>query len=268
MRRGISRVWTVKGAVPGLVFNATAVDSGQPALISSFPFPVWMAGYDDIRAHLCQGEDIPLSTAVLVSARFPWVSPAAWIPNSTCKEGGRRSSLASAKLRLVDGGYFDNSGTETAQSVIRALKSSPVTPNKFVVKLIVISGATGPAEPGTSFPELLSPIRTFLAVREERTRRAQYAASNETCNQIINFQVPEFSSYRNCLDFKSYEFPLGWKISALTRALIKEHIGLNGRCWPPDQLDPDTQPEIRFRMANVCTTMEIIRDLTPSDSSH
>jgi hypothetical protein len=82
---------------------------------------------------------------------------------------------------------------------------------------------------------------------------------------MINFEASEFTSYRNCLDFRSYEFPLGWKISAVTRTLIKNHIGLNGRCWPPDQLDPNIDPEVQFRMANVCTTMEIMRDLSPSD---
>jgi hypothetical protein len=128
----------------------------------------------------------------------------------------------------------------------------------------VISGATSPAATANSFSELLSPIRTFLSVREDRTRRSQLLASNETCNQIINFEVLQFTSYRSCLDFRKYEFPLGWKISSATRTLIKDHLGLTGNCNPPDQLDMSIPPEIRFRMANVCTTMEIIRDLSPT----
>jgi hypothetical protein len=43
---------------------------------------------------------------------------------------------------------------------------------------------------------------------------------------------------------------------------------LSGRCWPPEQFDGSLSPEVAFRMANVCTTMEIIRDLTPTDSAN
>jgi hypothetical protein len=268
MRRGLSQVWSIDGVVPGLIFNATSVDKGEPTVISSFPDPVWMSGVSDIRTRLCNGEDIPVSTAALVSARFPWVSPAAWIPDSACPREGQTKSRGTPKLRLVDGGYFDNSGIETAQRVLEFLKRTPSAPSKFVVKLIVISGASNRPLPDSSFSELLSPIRTFLSVREERTRLTQNTASNETCNQLVNFGVSQFTSYRNCLDFRAYEFPLGWKISSLTRTLIKDHIGLKGRCWPPDQWDSEIPPEMRFRMANVCTTMEIMRDLTPTDISN
>lgn len=268
MRRGMGYTWTFDGPVPGLIFNTTAVDSGRPTLISSLPFPVWSEGPDDIGDRLCSDERIPLSTAALASARFPWVTPAAWLPDSRCpKRGGKRADKA-PKLRLVDGGYYENSGTETAQNVIQTLRKTQHPPSPFVVKLIVISSSTTSEAAGTSLPELLSPIRAFLSVREERTRREQRLSSEETCNQLINFEVPNLTSYRNCLDFRSYEFPLGWKISAATRTLIKDHIGLSGRCWPPDQLDPTIAPEVRFRMANVCTTMEIMRDLNPGDSSN
>jgi hypothetical protein len=122
-------------------------------------------------------------------------------------------------------------------------------------------GATSLPATANSFSELLSPIRTFLSLREERTRHSQRLASNETCNQNINFEVRQFTSYRSCLDFRNYEFPLGWKISSATPPLIKDHLGLTGNCNPPDQLDMSIPPEIRFRMAKVCTRMKIIRDL-------
>jgi hypothetical protein len=264
MSNGISRAWALDGTAPGLIFNTTAVDSGRPTVISSFPFPVWKAEPDDLQDLLCNDEDIPVSSAALASARFPWVTPAAWLPNSRCSLAGRDKTEKPSKLRLVDGGYYENSGTETAGNVIQVLKTTQNPPSRFVVKLIVISGATNAAPVENSFSELLSSMRTFLSVREERTRRSQRLASNETCNQIVNFEVYEFTSYRNCLDFRSYEFPLGWKISSATRTLIKDHLGLSGNCNPPDQLDMSIAPEIRFRMANVCTTKEIIRDLSPS----
>jgi hypothetical protein len=56
---------------------------------------------------------LPLSTASLLSARFTYVSPAALIDTHRCH--------APAWIRLVDGGYFDNSGAVTAQEIARTL---------------------------------------------------------------------------------------------------------------------------------------------------
>jgi hypothetical protein len=63
--------------------------------------------------------DIRLSTAALTSARFPIVSPA-----------GVLRVISDAKFgdRIVDGGYFENSGLTTALDIASALKAENVTP--------------------------------------------------------------------------------------------------------------------------------------------
>ena len=59
---------------------------------------------------------LPLSSAAFISARFPWVSPAATVKVTNPCFG--QSDL----VRLVDGGYLDNSGVETALGLIERLR--------------------------------------------------------------------------------------------------------------------------------------------------
>ena len=66
-----------------------------------------------------QGADIRLSTAALLSARFPIISPAAIV-----RAGGRGETGD----RIVDGGYFENAGLTTAMDVARELRRLGVVP--------------------------------------------------------------------------------------------------------------------------------------------
>jgi hypothetical protein len=65
------------------------------------------------------GPDVRLSTAAMVAARFPVVSPAGTI---------RAVGDATHGDRVVDGGYFENAGLTTALDVARALKHVGITP--------------------------------------------------------------------------------------------------------------------------------------------
>ncbi len=65
------------------------------------------------------GADVRLSTAALISARFPIVSPAGIIRSESDKDIGDR---------VVDGGYFENAGLTSSMDIARALASRGVTP--------------------------------------------------------------------------------------------------------------------------------------------
>ena len=110
-------MWSTSGAAPALLVNTTEVETGRRRVISPFPIDVtypdqavWF--YDDLGvapfyngdeqgAKAIHVRDIRVSTAVGISARFPYVLPAATVMR------GRSA------VHLVDGGYFDNSGVET-----------------------------------------------------------------------------------------------------------------------------------------------------------
>ena len=63
--------------------------------------------------------DLRLSTAALTSARFPVISPAGAITAKGSRVFGDR---------IVDGGFFENSGVSTALDIARALESRHVEP--------------------------------------------------------------------------------------------------------------------------------------------
>ena len=99
--------------VPILFMNSTEAASGRrivnspivldPGLSSAISLPVTISPHS-----------LRLSTAVLLSARFPAISPIANL-GETAEDG---------PLHVVDGGYMDNSGTLTAAEVVEALTAS------------------------------------------------------------------------------------------------------------------------------------------------
>lgn len=97
-------------SAPLLLLNATETVTGRRAVISSVNlesdakalYPLSQQGAPQLQ----------LSTAALISARFPLISPIARLS----LDGGKESSL-------VDGGYLDNTGALTAKAVLDKIKS-------------------------------------------------------------------------------------------------------------------------------------------------
>lgn len=98
---------------PALFLNATLVENGRRIIASNIKitkefFPVAL----DQLSYL--GTDIRISTAAHNSARFPGVSPA----------GSWYDSDGAIKGHLVDGGYFENYGAETALRVLQTAQAT------------------------------------------------------------------------------------------------------------------------------------------------
>jgi hypothetical protein len=119
-------------ANPAVLFNATAVNSGRRIVASNVVAA--LPGVDDLFQSSLISRDVrlkthglPLSDAVLNSARFTYVSPAGTVLG--CQQsfdGGRpvcRDSDVRVWDRLVDGGYFENSGLATLRDVMKDLRT-------------------------------------------------------------------------------------------------------------------------------------------------
>jgi hypothetical protein len=135
----------------------------------------------DLADYVCQQSDIRLSTAALLSARFPYVSPSGGLRQ--CLEASSTGRSA-PRTFVVDGGYHEGSGMETAVDVwsvlapqvadYNARASSPVT---IVPMLLQIdNGYDEPVAPGVTpiQPQALVPPATYLATRgavESRSRQ-------------------------------------------------------------------------------------------------
>ncbi len=109
--RPLSQLVDTTGALPALFINVTQVDNGMPGVIGTVRLgdsqrQDVLALVDSTGHHAGRG-DIRLSTAVVLGARFPFVSPAGKVFDRY----------------YVDGGYFDNSGAGTVLSFIRELNA-------------------------------------------------------------------------------------------------------------------------------------------------
>ncbi len=127
LRRGVTELWDT--SAPPVVFNGTSVNDGCRVNVSALnvdggspEVPSCSGGNDgtgtdgalgathDLADFLCPGDDVALSTAAGMSARFPIVSVAGRItkdPDRSC-EGTR-----SGTVFVVDGGYLEGSGAGT-----------------------------------------------------------------------------------------------------------------------------------------------------------
>lgn len=114
--------WTVAGrpaAIPHLLLNSTSVNTGQRVIFSDLAISMPVSDtvfFDaiDMREVLYKGRgdsvqpwDIALSSAAHNSARFTYTNPA---------------GLLTSRERVVDGGYFENTGAATLCEVLSALR--------------------------------------------------------------------------------------------------------------------------------------------------
>ena len=98
---------TASSNLPILCINVTRMQDGRPSVISNIKAEESIFSKRvDILARLPQGKDMKLSTAVVMGARFPYISPAGRIDSSY----------------YVDGGYFDNSGAGFVHEMMMELR--------------------------------------------------------------------------------------------------------------------------------------------------
>ena len=157
---GVRYVWDLRGStdralqqtarsVPLLVMNSTVTGGNTRAITSAADLADWprqeraqlqgrrdldvhpLAGTAEVSDALCRGKDIRLSTAALLAARFPYVSPSGRLEGGCLlsKAKARISEAPCAKpgppgceMRLVDGGYADNSGLFTLELAVPQLR--------------------------------------------------------------------------------------------------------------------------------------------------
>jgi predicted chitinase len=261
-------LWRADGSVPALLVNATDAGSGRRLVISPFKLvPPGKPGasldytfWDDRLPEQERGRDLRLSTAAFISARFPWVTPAA---NTVDSRFDPKKTI-----KLVDGGYVDNSGVETALDLTDAI-TGEAKDLKAKLNLVVLSGGDFPIRNSFSFGEVMEPIRALLSTRSSRAyvaidRAGQDFKSypiveNYSFNkQMLNVQGLTLKKAR--LDNRFYQLPLGWLLSEATRQIIE---GQSGRYW-------ECQPDSNFEQAQVglaasdCVQLLIYHELNNS----
>lgn len=248
------KLWAAEGSTPALLINTTEADSGRRLIISPFLmehearepeallFPLWDQVVTRAGLHApCTGRDIALSTAVGLSARFPWLTPAGSL-TTDCNE---KRNLQ--KTRIVDGGYFDNSGVETAIDVIDRIERELArsdgrmeldgkTGPKIDLHLIVLTTSEYPERGAYGLGDAMEPIRALLSAREARapiviSRASRRLATREPPapdETAALGWLPELELDRlHAARFRNpiYRTPLGWRLSKATQSVIDIQTG-------------------------------------------
>jgi predicted chitinase len=237
-RKSFQAHWSPTGTIPALLLNATDSGTGKRVVIAPFDLEKARSVSSDVCVLSAseKSDDFALSTAAFVSARFPWVTPAA----TTDLFNNCLTAKPVKKLRLVDGGYIDNSGVETALDLIaemrQATKPAGVGGDPMVdpypIYLISLSSGDFPSRRDYSFNELMEPIRALLNGREARAAIALNRAGIEF--RIVKVgataELPHFN--RTNLQSYFYDLPLGWAMSGKTRQIIALDSGRFWDCEP------------------------------------
>lgn len=248
LESSVLSLWQTRGSIPALLLNATDAASGRRFVIAPFalapksgvsklgPFiqyqfwpPPKSALTPQVPSRcgkpkeLGTVRDLRLSTAAVISARFPWATPAATVPDSHFQHD------CIDRVRLIDGGYVDNSGLETALDLRNTLLPQLVGTN-VKLHVIVLSGGDFPVRHSFALGETMEPLRGLLS-----TRTARAFVAMDRADQSLSQIRPETDGRlvppalkKVMLSDRFYGLPLGWLLSEETRSIIGDQ---SGRYW-------------------------------------
>jgi hypothetical protein len=200
------------GSEIALLLNATVATNGIRLVISSFD------GSDIFsNSRVLDGRGLLLSTAALLSARFPVISPVA-----------RYDQEIGGTIKIVDGGYSDNSGAATGADMLRAFVSEldhAQVRDKFRPVVIVISYLEPSNKVEEQIPSwrtqllgaFLGPVLTLDAVRQATSDRYLsdlHELAKTTDSPFLQIQLRHTTA----------ELPLGWTLSGAAADAIDAYV--------------------------------------------
>ena len=154
--RALTASWSPDKGAPLLVFNATRVDNGHHYILS--PLRQIRGGVPGL-LELWGGRDLTVGNAMVISARFPVVTPPARVRVRTPGQPDRPQVI-----QLADGGYFDNSGLESVTELLHALKDDMNGTRVEVIQFTADETAAPPQVKGT----FGAPLSAFTAAWRAR----------------------------------------------------------------------------------------------------
>jgi len=191
--------------VPSLILNTTSANNGHQIVVSNLAAKNELTIEPDVEELL--GRPIRLSTAAILSARFPLISPEAVF-----------ESPDHVRYRLVDGGYFDNSGLASIAGLLRSVL--PIVSNaefqgriKPLVLVISNSPAVIDPEPGHLAGSLAGALLSPVSVLQSTGEAHELTYLKEVVNIVGNESV--LTDLRP--PHGSPTVALGWQLSAETR---------------------------------------------------
>jgi len=234
MQHTLAQLDAAHPRLPLVLLNTTVVETGKRAVLADVQAGEFNDVIDLMRPGYSSSAQ-PLAGLAHDSARFPAVSPAGTVMDAlNCADQAR----GCPRYRVVDGGYFDNSGAITAAELIQAVQNRhpglhPVLllmRNDFFALPICNApperGACrdpssvqpgddgGSGHPGRFAPEITSPLLGLFNARSAHGRLAAIAAATQV-ERIdggrvfdLALRLPESSPTKPVV-----MPPLGWELS-------------------------------------------------------
>lgn len=191
--------------VPSLILNTTSAINGHRIVVSNLAAKDALTTEPDVEELL--GRPIRLSTAAMLSARFPLISPEATF-----------ESPDHVRFRLVDGGYFNNSGLASIAGLLRTIQpvvSRAEFAGRIQPLVLVISNSpvVPESQPGCLAGSLAGALLAPVSVLQSTGEAHELAYLKEVTNLVggagvvTDLRPPQGSP----------EVALGWQLSAETR---------------------------------------------------
>jgi hypothetical protein len=182
---------------------------------------------DALDSRRALGETVPLATAVHNSARFTYISPAGLL---------KRNNVPHDQwLRVVDGGYFENSGAVTLSEILDVVLDVSAARN-FDITPVVIHISN---DPETSDPEafddpyyfgaqIRAPLRALLNTRPARG----FQARADLRRRVLDLNETDATGrayhfhFRLCREGRA-PLPLGWTLSRVAEQEMRRQLGMD-----------------------------------------
>jgi hypothetical protein len=191
----------------------------------------------DLVRYLCPDQDVRLSTAGLLSARFPYVSPAGRLNPCGKEEGGRSRD----SKYVLDGGDIEASASENAVAAYAALRERIEEHNAsslgtcvvpFFVQLDNGYATSVPPAPVAPPNQLTAPLTSVLSgrgARPERDRALSYLdfAAPLPDTSVTLDGAPVESRYARLVPIAhpGNEPTLGWALSEQSQQDLRDQLG-------------------------------------------
>lgn len=238
--------------LPVICINATRMRDGNPAVFSNILIDStnrednYFNNRIDILSKLGETRDIKLSTAVVLGASFPYISPAGRIDNPLKvknKKGGWNDETDSQYF--VDGGYFDNSGAGVVNEMIFALnnmleKDDSLKKYKrrldfFVLHILNTDPKKENRDPINSVTnDLMAPAKTMMGsygkqttINDQRLKSYLYSlyGNNHHYKRIDLYDDPS----------DDFRFSMNWVISEYQLEKMKQAL-LNNKTYEQEKV--------------------------------
>ncbi|MBL0743434.1 patatin-like phospholipase family protein [Chryseolinea lacunae] len=201
-----TRVIDTTGQLPMLFINTTHVQQGAPAVVSS----IKLKGFShrvDVLDSVGKTHDLLFSTAVVLGARFPYISPAGSIDENY----------------FVDGGYFDNTGAGVVHEMLQQLdslyrgggldKNDSMLYSRLSFKLIHLSNSALESSGSSGIHPVINdaaaPLLTVLG-----TYSSQTDVNNQRLSSFLKKLDPKTPDLNINLYIKQDTiYPINWVIS-------------------------------------------------------